>query len=491
LLVASVAITGYLLFDTPRAAFPLGHHTLLAGWLVLLLPGVVLDDQDSRLNKWLRITVATAGTAALVLTGSLLGGLVALTQLIIAIFWCRLSRRWLLAPVIGLGLLLIPRLGRMASGVDASLQTRAVYLKAGLLAIGERPLLGWGPGSTPWTVAEFTTPIPHLNPSSEIIGDLHSLPLQIAYEIGMPSLLISVLLVACFFAVRVSELRSSPTQSGKAALLGLFGAALFSIGAAPVSVPALPVAAAIVAGGALQARQPGRLRWRLLPSTIVAFYVIAAAALMLPTAAAHRNYDLARSSKDAGKAIRSLESAIALDPGFPLYRARGAWLAADQKISQREALQALHAAELARGLAPLWLEAGYLGHRTDQDWAPWALETAARLDPLSTLVAFHRLASQPSDPAAADLGARLLRAEPGFTKARFWRNHPELAESIASKSGIQPDTRPIDHNSRIAPLAMVLDKNPSLSFSLYAFRRSPWPGALAPVELVLTRQPDP
>ena len=491
LLVASVATTAYLCFDSPRAAFPLGHHTLLAGWLVLLLPIVMLSDRDSRLNRWLAITVGTAGTTALVLTGSLLGGLVALAQLIIAIFWCRLSKRWLLVPVLVLVLLLVPRLGRIASGLDASSQTRAVYLKAGLLGIGERPFLGWGPGSTPWTVAEFTTPIPHLNPSSEIIGDLHSLPVQVAYEVGVPTLLISALLVACFFAVRLSELRSEPNQSGKAAMLGLIGAALFSLGAAPVSIPALPVAAAVVAGGALPARRPGRFRWRPFPTAIVALYMIGAAALLFPTAIAHRHYDIARGSGDVGKAIRSLESAIALDPRFPLYQARAAWLAAGQKISQSAALQALRAAELARGLAPLWLEAGYLGHRSDQAWAPRALETAARLDPLSTLVAFHRMASRPSDPAAIDWGTQILTAEPGFAKARFWRNHPELVESIARKSGIRPDTWRIDDTSQIAPLAMVLDKDPSLSFSLYAFRRSPWRGALAPIELVLTYQPTP
>ncbi len=489
LLVASTAIATYLMLDSPRAALPLGHHSLLAGWLVLLLPGVILSDRDSKLNSRLRITVGLVGTAALALTGSLLGGLAALTQLIIAIFWCRFSKRWLLAPVVGLALLLVPRLQRIVSGIDASSQTRAVYFKAGLLGIGERPLLGWGPGSTPWTVAEFTTPVPGLNPSSEIIGDLHSLPVQIAYEVGIPSLLISVLLVTCFFAVRLTELRSRSASPGKPAMLGLIGAAIFSLGAAPVSVPALPVTAAIVAGAALPTKPSGRTRWRRWPTAIVALYLLAAAAALLPTATAHRHYDQARRTPEVETAISSLESAIALDPEFPLYRARAAWLAADQRIDQRTALQALRAAELARGLAPLWLEAGYLGHESGQNWAPSAFETAARLDPLSTLVAFHRMASQPSNPAATDWGAKLLIAEPGFAKARFWRNHPELAESVSRKSGIQPDTGHFDASSRLVPLAMVLDKNRSISFSLFAFRRSPWPGALAPVELVMTSQP--
>lgn len=359
-----------------------------------------------------------------------------------------------------------------------------------MAGIEQRPLLGWGPGSTPWTIAEFTKPIPNLNPSSEIIGDLHSLPVQIGYETGLLGLALSCLLVLLFLATRLSEVGSDQESTRKSAFLGFLGGVLFSLGAAPLAVPALPAAAAVVAGACLPRQRRDRDQ-HALSKPYAAVYLLPAVVLLLPTVLAHRLYDLARVDPEVETSIKSLESAVALDPHFPLYRARAAWLKADESVSRSTAEDALRAAELAQGLAPLWLEAGYLGLQVEAIWAPTALETASRLDPLSSLAAFHRMTSQPSIPQAIDWGSRALSAEPGFAKARFWREHPGLAESVGRATGIRPETWPLNDKSRLSALAMVLDKDPSLSFSLYAFRRSPWPGAIAPVELVMPLETKP
>jgi len=491
--VACLSLIARFALGHSRAAFPLGHHTLLAGWLVLLLPLVLGSELESRGQRWLAGTAGASGILALVFTGSLLGGAVAVVQLILAAIWFGWSWRRV-ATILSIGaIVLMPRLGRVLTGLDASLRARAVYLEAGVAGIAQRPIVGWGPGATPWTIAGFTTPVSGLNPSSEVIGDLHSLPLQIAFELGLPALLLLGSLSICFLVARSRERDvTNSFRLRKASLLGLIGAALFSFGAAPVSIPALPFAAAVVAGAALSSRSSHPDRTVHLRS--VAFptaYLIAAAACLIPTTVAHFFYDLARHEPDKGRARERIESAVGLDPGFPLYLARAAWLAADDVTDTRSAERALEAAQQARGLSPLWLEAGFLGHRVGAPWAVEALETAARLDPLSTLIAFQVMVAQPESPDAAEWGARALMGEPGFTQALFWRSHPSLADAVAARSGIRPHTSPLTASSRIAPFAMIVDKRPTLSFSVFAFRRSPWTGALAPVELVVSPETSP
>ena len=147
------------------------------------------------------------------------------------------------------------------------------------------------------------------------------------------------------------------------------------------------------------------------------------------------------------------------------------------------AAAALQAARLAGGLAPLWLEAGFLGQRIGAPWAADALERAQRLDPLSPLASFHLMMARRGDPEAVTLGSRAVRADPRLARASFWHDHRDLASRVAAATGMHlPDPRAL---SATEPqmLTLILDREPAVSFSLYAFRRSPWPGRLAPAEL--------
>ena len=485
LMVSAFAIASIWVVQTPRAALPLGHHSLLAGWLVLVLPAVVTTRVESRLVRGLVWAAAAIGLIALALTGSFLGAIVASGQFLALILVCRWPRRLilvLLVPAYGLA----GRLAEITQGADASLRARSVYFEAGLAGILQRPLLGWGPGSTPWMISRFTAPVANLNPSTEIIGDLHSLPLQIGFEGGLVVLGLAALLVFWFLASRIRTIRADRDVSRVGPLVGMIGGVVFSLGSSPLAIPALPVTAAIVAGAALQGSwsPPRRARWLPL------MYLSAAAILLLPKAWAHRHYDLARGQSDPAQTLVNLQSAIRLDPEFPLYRARAAWLQSAAEKSAPAANEARLAAEKAVAVAPLWLQAGYLGHRAGLVWAPDALAQAADLDPLSTLVWFQRMVTQPTDPQASDWGARALYGEPGFAQARFWRQHVDLAKAVALRSGVEPRTTPLDEKSDVVELAMVFDKTTAQSFSLFAFRRSAWPGALAPVEIVISAEND-
>ena len=68
-----------------------------------------------------------------------------------------------------------------------------------------RPILGWGPGSAPWTAAAFLDPVPGVNPWGESVGELHSLPVQLAYELGITGFLLAGGIAILFFVRRIAE----------------------------------------------------------------------------------------------------------------------------------------------------------------------------------------------------------------------------------------------------------------------------------------------
>ena len=145
------------------------------------------------------------------------------------------------------------------------------------------------------------------------------------------------------------------------------------------------------------------------------------------------------------------------------------------------AFRALTAASGAPGLAPLWLAAGELGWRAGLPWAPVALARARDLDPLSPLVAFHLLTTTDQSVAAASLGEFAVTREPRLAGALWWSDHPALASQVSRQTGVSIPLSVEEDSSPPMVLALTLDREPSLSFSLFAFRRSPWPARLAPI----------
>ena len=181
---------------------------------------------------------------------------------------------------------------------------RGAYLAAGLRGLPARPLLGWGPGSVPWTAAAFLEPVPRVNPWGESVGDLHSLPVQIAYELGVTGLLLVAGLSVLFFVRRIAEREEGRDPALLlGGLLGLGSGAVASLGSGALAVTALPLAAAVAAGAALAGSGRGKARSSRLP---VRIYALAALLALAPLEIARWHYDRARlRPRGLGKPRRS------------------------------------------------------------------------------------------------------------------------------------------------------------------------------------------
>jgi len=173
-LVAAVAIDGLVekvAQGSDRAAMPLGHHVPFAAFLVLTAPVAALALRGPALSRFLGGLALVATVAALVVARSWLAGTAAAIEMLLA---ARLLPRvrqlaWGLA-FLGAALL-VPRAERLLRGGDPSFAARAVYVRAALAGAAARPVLGWGPGSTAWTLPLHERPRPGVNPPGEAVGD--------------------------------------------------------------------------------------------------------------------------------------------------------------------------------------------------------------------------------------------------------------------------------------------------------------------------------
>ena len=116
------------------------------------------------------------------------------------------------------------------------------------------------------------------------------------------------------------------------------------------------------------------------------------------------------------------------------------------------------------------------------------------LDPLSPLPPFFLLQAGPDRADMVELGARALAAEPKLAAAVFWEARPELLAAARARLGWPASPGPSTESAAgargdqsIVFLTLGLDREAAVSFSLFAFRRDPWPVDLAPVGLRLNR----
>ncbi|HSM50861.1 MAG TPA: O-antigen ligase family protein, partial [Thermoanaerobaculia bacterium] len=394
--VALVALADPSLLAGGRAARPLGHHQLLAAWLVAFYPLPLMLLARRGAQRALGLAGAVAIGAAILASRSLLGLSAFALQALLAHRGTRRAWRLVLGVALLAAALAVPRVERVMRGEDPSAQARLDYLAAGARGVAERPWLGWGPGATPWTVARLLAPGPGRRPAGEQVGDLHSLPAARAYELGLPGALLAAGAVAAFAAARLRERRRARDRRLlDGALLGLAGLGLVLLGNASLAIVALPVAAAVLAGLALAAggedgAQVPANRASRWGSRLAIAYAVIAAALLVPLARAHLAYDRARESPDPELARREMGRALQADPAFPLYRARRAWLEGTEGAEA-----ARIAAEEGEAVAPLWLAAGVLAREAGLEWAGEALARACRLDPLGATAPFQLLLLDP------------------------------------------------------------------------------------------------
>ncbi|MBV8202103.1 MAG: O-antigen ligase family protein [Acidobacteria bacterium] len=535
---------------------PLGHHTLLATWLVTLLPLALLPLREQTAWRWLGAAAGALGVAGVAAGRSLAGSAGLACEALAAALWLawrvarpqrpvphrsaggapdshpdaaggsrgpgdgdgasaggarrRLARRRLAGALLVLALALaaaqLPRLARIATRHDASARARAVYLEAGWDGWRERPWLGWGPGAVPWTAAWFLAPRPGLNPWGEAVGELHSLPVQLAYETGALGLLSVLIVVGAFLARRLGERHAASDPAWLAAgCLGLAGAAIALLGTAAIAVQALPLALAVAAGAALAGGAgggPPAAEPAIRPSWAACLYGLTAAAALLAPEAARWHYDRAVSAGQAGRrdaASSELAAAVHLDPRFPLYRMRLALSRSGGTTDAGGAALALSAARDAHAVGLLWLVAGILGRADGEVWAPAAFEQACSLDPLSPFPPFYLMASAPDAAPAPRLGARALLGEPRLMAAIFWEGREPLFRRVLQEVQRWPGVdagwkvallraapRPEDRRGAIARQELTIDAGSfAQASSLHLFRRLPW---LARWQLIQLRQ---
>lgn len=486
------ALIDYAVRDLPRVAMPLGQHNLLASWLVILLPLSLLTAREPGIWRWLGLAGGLLPAVTILATLSLAGNLALAAEGLIALVWILRRRRswaWGLVPLVlvaGLGLYSQrARIASIVAGQDLSLRGRVVYYEGALEGFRARPVLGWGPGSAPWTAAVFFDPVPGVSPMGEAVGELHSLPLHLAYETGAVGLAVALALGAAFFTRRISEMGEMGEDGLRfAGMVGLCGAAVVSLGSAALTVTALPVAVAIAAGAALGETMGAALGETAAPARRlpVLVYVLAAAAGLAPLQAARWAYER-----------QELTAAIRLDRGFPLYRMRQALLREDAEL-------ALAAARDAPGVATLWTVAGILGGERG------ALERACALDPFNPFPPFYLMTLAPRAESSPRRGAHALLAEPRLAAATFWEEHPGLlAQSVMTlrrwpevdpgwkEEMVRRLPSPSGRRGPTARLGLEIDTDPPLALSLHTFRRRAfaveWPlvqvrlAALAKLEL--------
>jgi O-antigen ligase len=492
--ISAWALIDWLALGTPRPAMPLGQHILLAAWLVLVLPLAALPAREAGPWKFAGIAAAGLGAVTVLLTRSLGGTAALAVEAVFGVAWLARTRggRWkgiagglVLLVLVG-AVVQAPRLARIATGEDLSARARSVYFEAGWEGFLERPFLGWGPGSAAWTVHAFLDPIPGVTPPTEAVGELHSLPLQIAYELGGTGLLLAAAVVGVFFLRRRAELWTSRDPALLACgLAGLAGGAVASLGSGAVAMTALPLAAAVVAGAALSVAEretgPG---WSLP----VRVYAVAAVLSLLPSELARWRYDRALAAEGEGRRAatrQELASAVRLDPTFPLYRMRLAFFE-EKETAARLALQA---AEDGGAIPVLWTVASIFGHAAETPWTGGALERACALDLFNPFPPFYLMLSDSATGAAPAYGAHALLAEPRLLAATSW--NPQLLglslELVRRWPGVDPGWKEallaaasvrVPSRGPFARLGLEIDTADTLrgqSLSLPVFRRRPWP----------------
>jgi O-antigen ligase len=235
-----------------RNAFPLGHSNYTAGLALLMLPLAASGIWRHR-GGWRIIAGATAGLAlAMLFSSGSRGGLIGLAALAaVALGLAPLTRKskWrLAAAAAAAGLVFIvanPRTRATFTGgadrhlVAASTVQRAAMFSAGRSMGADRPLLGWGPGTTPLAYPRYRA---GLEGGAENVLQLHSTPVHVWAELGAAG--IGCLLVFSFLVFR--HRRRSPV-----AALTFAGYAAFALTDWQLDIPVF--AAALATGAALLA----------------------------------------------------------------------------------------------------------------------------------------------------------------------------------------------------------------------------------------------
>lgn len=317
-----------------RNPYPLGHPNYTAGLALLMLPVFsALAVRDFRLRRlgWLAAAVLAIG---MLITSGSRGGLLGLLVLVV-VHVPAISRalRWKLWIVILVGLFAAlavlavnPRTRTLLSGsaARATLQVsdvqRSAMAEAGWRMGLDRPLLGWGPGTTPLAYPIYR----HLlDGGAENVLQLHSVPVQLWAELGAGGVLAGLaLLVLALLAAR-----ASPTARRVA--FAFSGYAVFCLTDWQLDIPALAFAVAIASALIAPATPPrlGRSRFVLGGAVLAALLAIALLGRRDPAPGLNvRALVLARDPAQGEAAVALLKKSRNLNPAQEITYFNLGWL---------------------------------------------------------------------------------------------------------------------------------------------------------------------
>ncbi|MBM3851741.1 MAG: hypothetical protein FJ399_01145, partial [Verrucomicrobia bacterium] len=231
-----------------RNPFPLGHSNYTAGLALLMLPiAVIAGTRRHGVWRGMAILVVTLAGSMLFTSGSR-GGLVGLAALAAAALWRAPwpPARKLQIAAASLAALAVfalahPRVrATFANSTESRLVAASEVQRTAMVTAGwrmgcDRPLFGWGPGTTPLVFPRYRGA---LSGGAENVLQLHSLPIHIWAEFG------AVGLAACcaLAVIALRHLSHDPT-----AAITLLGYAAFSLTDWQLDVPIFAFALAALA----------------------------------------------------------------------------------------------------------------------------------------------------------------------------------------------------------------------------------------------------
>lgn len=307
--------------------YPLGSKILMAGLLTLAIPlatGRLLEARGARRLLWLASALILA--VGLVLTRSA----VAIVLLPFAVALPLVSGNKKRGRMVAVLVLTLVILGgtlystRFRGGTDAtqSWDNRVRYWTGALPAIAERPLAGWGSGQVGVTYPPFRIQRSGYAPAGEVVSDLHSVPLQWAYEYGLLGL---VLRVAAFGVLLLPGFSRRTLQQKTAVIaLGMYG--VFCLLHYNLSNPATISMATLIAVMTVNAPDRWRPTISVSKRTGLVLLSVALALLSFQAPLDFANYLLARSNHQAGnEGVESVLRAGLMDSRGGFYDAAAAF----------------------------------------------------------------------------------------------------------------------------------------------------------------------
>jgi O-antigen ligase len=329
--------------------YPLGSKVLMAGLLTLAIPlamgrlrTLFRSNPDRPAHKLFWLSSALILAAGLILTRSAIAMVLLPFALVLPLVLDN-KRRGQVAVALGLTVAILgaalyfgasgplasvsslARVRSMIQGGSDSTQSwdnRVRYWNGALPAIAERPLAGWGSGQVGLTYPPFRIQRAGYAPSGEVVSDLHSVPLQWAYEFGLVGL---TLRVAAFGVLLLpGYFRRTPQQKTAVIALGMYGA--FCLLHYNLNNPATISMATLIA--VMTVNAPARWRPTIPASKRTGLVLLSVALALLSFQARldYANYLLARSNRQAGnEGVESVLRAGLMDSRGGFYDAAAAF----------------------------------------------------------------------------------------------------------------------------------------------------------------------